>query len=576
VGGLSRVQGPVAGEAHPAPGDGRASVTIPAIAESLRFAQGDATWERLRKKALTDLYFFNAVVRGLGEKIPMRDPTHLAMCRFAERRTGIPRIDSAPIQKIEVPRDVGKTSMITQGLTTQRLAAAPNETRLIFNEKLDTAAKFLSAIKQEFERNTLFRNLFPEIIPDDFNKTTWSATEMIIPRDTTTGVPSVMVSGVGGAVTGLHPNHIIVDDMISDEAAQNARKSKGQLIKDTNYWINTLDALLDQNTKPFPTITFIGTRWWYGDSYEYVEQAFGYGEEPEHYDWFLPMPDGSKQVVRLTRVGDLAIFRRSAIEKGASIFPEKWSLEQLAKKRLRDPVLFAANYMNQPSDEVTATFKMGWLRYFEWEDGHRFRFFAADGAKKTLGIAETDNILICDPGGFGDGYGRDRARPGIVVTGTKDNLQFLLDCFCEDETYLQAAHKVVAMAKQYRVRKIAIERAGQQAAFIDKVKELLRAAGITCAVEEVKPGLKDKDDRILELEGYFQNGQVYVARGAKMGEFLEQYQQFPRGRKDLLDALSYGPRLWKKPSLHQSQQQRQDMERAAYLARRGLTQGYAR
>ena len=61
-----------------------------------------------------------------------------------------------------------------------------------------------------------------------------------------------------------------------------------------------------------------------------------------------------------------------------------------------------------------------------------------------------------------------------------------------------------------------------------------------------------------------------------MAEFLEQYQQFPRGRKDVLDALSYGPRLWKKPSLHQSQQQRQEQERTAYLARRGLTTGYQR
>lgn len=546
------------------------------MSDSLRFAQGDDTWTKLRQKALTDLYFFNAVVRGLAEKIPMRDSTHLAMCRFAERRTGIPGIDSAPVQKIEVPRDVGKTSMITQGRTLQRLCADPNETTLIFNEKLDTAAKFLSAIKQEFERNALFRNLFPEIIPEDLNKTTWSATEMIIPRTTTTGVPSAMVSGVGGAVTGLHPNHIIIDDMISDEAAQNARKSKGQLIKDTNYWINTLDALLDQNTKPFPTLTFIGTRWWYGDSYEYVEAAFGYGEEEKQFNWFLPMPDGTKQVIRLSRVGDLAIFRRAAIEQGASIFPEKWTLEQLAKKRLRDPVLFAANYMNQPSDEVTATFKMGWLRYFEWDDDHRFRFFNAAGEKKTLSMVETDNILICDPGGFGDGYGRDRARPAVLVTATKDNLHFVLDTFCEEDTYQQCAVRLVEMAKKYRVRKIAIERVGQQVAFIDLAKRLCAQAKLTVAFEDVKPGMKDKDDRILELEGYFQNGQIYLARGAKTAEFIEQYQQFPRGRKDLLDALSYGPRIWKKPSVHQSHQLRQDTERQAYLARRGLSTGYAR
>jgi hypothetical protein len=69
--------------------------------------------------------------------------------------------------------------------------------------------------------------------------------------------------------------------------------------------------------------------------------------------------NGTTVQIPTYRVGDLAVFRRAAIEDGHSIAPEKWSLEDLAKIRLRDSALFAANYMNRPADDVTATFKEG-------------------------------------------------------------------------------------------------------------------------------------------------------------------------------------------------------------------------
>jgi len=88
-----------------------------------------------------------------------------------------------------------------------------------------------------------------------------------------------------------------------------------------------------------------------------------------------------------------------------------------------------------------------------------------------------------------------------------------------------------------------------------------------------RPGLKAKANRILELEPYFQQGHLYVSRSPSMAEFLEQYQRFPRTvRVDVLDALAYGPRFWRRETTgQQNVEQRRAKELESYWARRGRT-----
>ena len=62
---------------------------------SLSFEQGDAKWDKLRQRSLTDLYWFCANVLGYAKRVPMREPTHLLLCKFVEKRTGHAALDSA-------------------------------------------------------------------------------------------------------------------------------------------------------------------------------------------------------------------------------------------------------------------------------------------------------------------------------------------------------------------------------------------------------------------------------------------------------------------------------------------------
>lgn len=551
-------------------------MTLPAIQPQLdphSFTVGDARWHELRQRSLNDLYWFNDVVLGMGPLIPMRPRTHLLLCRFAERKTGSPLLDDAPYQKIEMPRETAKTTLITQGRTIQRICRQPDISIMLANEKELTARDMLGAMKHQFETNELLRALFPELIPDDLNDTTWSASRIIVKRKSGRKEPTVFVIGVGGTATGMHPDEILVDDAISREAMENARAGSWQIMHQTNRWTHQLEPLLNKNPEYKPQITWIGTRWWHNDCHEHIEEAWSYGETARPVLLRCTLPDGQVQQIQAYRIGDLAVFRRQAIEDGQSIFPEKWSLEKLAKIRTVDPALFAANYMNQPSDDVTATFKSEWLKPLNWLDDDQFYFTDENAKKCVLRVPDLDVLLLVDPGGFGERLVESRARAAAVVVGDDfKGHKFFLDCYSEQDTYLAAAKKIVEWAAKYSPRKIYVERAGQQAAFAQLLRELLKQASLGTVVDDttIKPESKAKEVRVLEMEPYWQRGQVYVGTGPNFHEFRTQFAQFPQARRvDVLDILGYWPRLMRKHATGNNQPGvRQAQELAAYRARR--------
>ena len=544
-------------------------------APPLQFQQGDAEWEKLRHRALTDLYFFTGVVLGYGDKIPMRKGPHALLCKFAEKKTGVPQLDQARYRKIEMPRESGKTTLITQGYTIQRICAYPQIKILLCNEKEQNAKDFLNEIKKQFELNEFLRALFPEVIPPDLNETTWSATRIVV-QGGSTREPTVNVAGVGAALASAHYDLIICDDIISREAMENARGGSWQIIHQVNRWIHQLEPLLNSNAQPFPEIVFIGTRWWHNDCYEHIDEAFGYGEAPQPFLLRTKLENGETQQVLAHRIGDLATFRRAAIEDGRSIFPEKWDLERLNKIQMRDPALFACNYMNQPSDEQTAVFKPDWLQYYDWLDDQTIRFTDGTGTKRIAALADLDVLVFVDPGGFGERQLEDRARAAIIVTGTtRDGNHLILECTSDKDTFLACIRSVMDKVSRYNPRRVYVEQAGQQASFIELLRQMAQSASLAISLEAVKPGNKVKEQRILALEPYFQRGQIFLGKSAAFSDLKTQYSQFPRvARVDLLDALAYGPQAWRKqPSTYRDAASRQKAELQSYYQKRGLAPG---
>ena len=316
-------------------------MTAPAPAGALSFTQGSPEWQGLRDRFLNDLFFASAVVLGYANRFALEEATHLLPCRFLERRTGIPEIDTAPMQLVLWPRETGKSTIATRAHAIQLACGNPNIAILIANEKAETAEAFLSDIKDQFEHNELLRALFPEVIPPDFKAVTWNNAEASLRRKVARPESTFETIGVGGTKTGKHYDVIICDDLISNEAMENARAGQWLIMDRVNRWTTRLRPLLSSSARPFPHIRFIGTRWWANDTYDFIEKTFGHEGAPRPYLLRMKLADGASAVRTIYRVGDLAVMKIAAIEGGQAVFPKIHPMEKLQRMRQENPEEFS-------------------------------------------------------------------------------------------------------------------------------------------------------------------------------------------------------------------------------------------
>ena len=94
---------------------------------------------------------------------------------------------------------------------------------LLIGEKQELMSAHLRWIETQFTNNKLVRAFWSHRLWENPKRDakTWNAIEMQLPRAATNDYadPSIRVIGVGGAITGAHPNVLIKDDLISIEAA---------------------------------------------------------------------------------------------------------------------------------------------------------------------------------------------------------------------------------------------------------------------------------------------------------------------------------------------------------------------
>ena len=506
----------------------------------------------------------------------MTKRAHLAMCRFAERQTGHIALDTKWARFIKVPRGVGKSTCITQAYAIQQAMAHPDIAILICNETERGATKFLAAIKAQLTDNAFLRALFPDRIPQNPDKECpkWSETEVILPRESKRQESTFSAIGVGGSITGQHPDIAIVDDMFSDEAMENALIGSFAIFDKINRWVARLIPIVNK-TEPWHGILWVGTPWFEDDSYHYIEKAFGYGQEPVEYLMRHAWEEGTVNV-RCYVVGDLAVFHRPILENGTSFFPERWTDDVLNKMRATDTLLYNANMMLNPSAPEVVVFKPAWKRYYTWNGTNEVRYRNQELKDCSIRIEDLDVVVSVDPA-FTEG-GQTSSKQALVATGgTPEGLRLLLKAQATRQSLEGFVTDIVQCCKTMKARKLLLEKAGQQITFIKDVRAALDAESVRVSIEEVPPGGKNKDKRIATLETFFERGQIFGH--LDHADFWREYDGFPRGKwKDLLDALAYQPPFWTILGTRgqpKAAQQRADKEVAELYARMGLQRANA-
>jgi hypothetical protein len=396
------------------------------------------------------------------------------------------------------------------------------------------STRFLFSISAHFLGNPTLVGLFPELVPDP-RKHRINKHELELPRTEVWSEPTFDTMGVGSRSQGRHFNKLKLDDLFGDKARDSATE------RETTYdWFDNIQSFFVSLAVDQFDLT--GTRWGFDDIYAHAEEM--YGDRLKRY---------SRPVEEFNPI----------TKKKEPIFPEEFpssSLEILRKK----PKIWFSQYMNDPR-EGQAEFDPSWRKYFYWLGDSKIGFFEGEG-RTTTQIWDLDRVILVDPAMSG--------LSGIVVTGSDwKNRIFSLEAkklALKPPEFVELIFKLVS---RWQPRIVAIEEVLFSGLFKHWLEREMLIRGIRFNIVPVKTRQKEKNARIAGLANYFSSGQFFFHEGQK--DLLDEYDSFGASLDiHLLDALAYGPELWRPAVRREDLERRQNLE-SQLLSGRDVLTGYS-
>lgn len=491
----------------------------------------------MRFRALTDTYYLATNVMGYTKLVP---DTHGPLCTF---------LDTCKVNRrlIQMPRSHFKTICVTVVHRTKEVLNDPSRRILIVGDTGPNAWKHLGKIKNQFESNRLLRWLFPDRVwPETAMAPKWSQESLFLPQDAKGtpalhGEPTFDAIGAGGAVVSRHYDTINADDLIGeDEFFSEAEMSK------KIEWFSNLEALfvppLDETLMDIPS-----TYWRTDDVYAYAEDFYGRNKQP--------IKTGPFSYQR----GDIAVFRRGAVEDGKPIFPvvrdergkiiNGYPIEFFERLREKNPERYAAQYANNPRSAENAYFHPNYLRYYEVrsDDGLLISVERAQGIVEIVDVSNLVRISMCDPHAGGSNKFRG-SRAAVITTAVDPRYPriYVLDAWIKRAPTDKIVDEIFRQQGKWDSETFSIEANGLQKMLRYWLDERMERDPHNSPQINYRPympkGDKDGERRIKGLQPLFKAGQIFLQRG--FFELIEEYSAWPRGLKDGLDALSQGLELW--------------------------------
>lgn len=447
-----------------------------------------------------DLYWFNKAV------LKHRDLTqscHGPICIY---------FDSNPGQfKLALyPRDHLKTHCITIAGCLQKGVRNPNERILILNESATNAERMLSAIQTHCESNRVFRALYSSVIPKDTRKVRWNQSELDFVRDGIFPEPTFDTIGMTGGFTSRHYSHICIDDPISDNAMDSE--------KVMNDAINRLKGCLDLLTNPEKdTIWIVGTRWAIHDAYSWFEKTLG---------------------TRLTKM------IRGVIEDGQPIWPERFSLETLALKRVvLGEYKWSTQQMNNPRNMELQDVNVQDIKFWRWAEKLNTVELLNDKAEveETWPLSRLDIVTTVD---LAMSEKTKDDRNAVVTCGITPSARcVVLDAWGKRCTPLQVIDKLFEVKAKFHPRVYGIEGVAYQKALKYFVQQEALRRDTYLHIQDLKAPGHDKK-HIRSIQPIAATGRLYMLPTQML--LRQELADYPLGEfDDVADAMGLQSQLWR-------------------------------
>jgi hypothetical protein len=383
-------------------------------------------------------------------------------------------------------RDHAKSSYVSLFLVVYCCVFQLKHFIILISDTDDPQAKTIAAnIKTEFEENTLLREDFGDMrgVAYGFSWTVQDFDVVIAEDGVILHRIRVLSRGVGSRLRGLRershrPDLVIGDDMENDDNIETELQRQKIWL-----WFNkTLMPMIDRRVG---RVIIIGTVIHNGGLLRRLLS--------------LAETDGSEFVGRIW----------NAISKdGEVLWPERYSAQDLAQIKARNPFAFNTEYMNDPIDELTRVIRAEWIQWYTTDD--------IDYDPTTHLWYFRGKVLQID--GFMDPNLTEREKgdeSALVVGGHPRDKSALviLYCWADRVDFPATVDTCLQVADYWRIRSLGIEANHYQRALSDQVKlEMRKRVRVTPRRSEGR-----KFDRIKGASPVFAKGRVYL-RAAKDDE----------------------------------------------------------
>ena len=417
-------------------------------------------------------------------------------------------------------REHYKSTIITFAKTIQDILASHGDDRIhekeltfgIFSHSRPLAKGFLRQIKQEFENNTVLKELFPDVLYADPKRQApkWSEDEGVSVRRS--GNPKEQTVEAWGVVDG-QPIGKHFDKLLYDDIVVPASVTTPEMMKKTLEQLqNSYNLGAEGGSK-----RFIGTRYHFNDAYRNVLAS--QTAIPRIY---AATADG-------TPTGEPVLLTKERIAE---------------KRREQGPYIFACQLLLNPQADGTQGFQESWLKYYDRV------------THKGLNI-----YILCDPA---NEKKKDNDYTVIWVVGLgSDQKVRILEVVRDRLSLPERTEKIMNLHRKYAslcgmraIQEVRYEKYGKDAD-IQHIEEVQARENYTFEITEVA-GKTPKPDRIRRLVPKFEQGEILLPRSRHYTDYTgkvrdlvqdfinEEYKAFPVPvHDDMLDALArlYEPKL---------------------------------
>ena len=422
---------------------------------------------------------------------------------------------------IIAPRNSAKSTCWAKVAVLWLLGTNPDLRIVIVSRTSALAKTDMRFIRQNIESNDRVKEVFPSELIDGRvygleQGNPWGEDALTVVNNRRDGVQSVYAVGLGGSISGIRADVIIVDDLID----QNNVMTEGQRSKIDEFW----DTVVTPTLNPGGRIFLVGTRYHAKDFYSRML------EDEMYKDNTFMFP-----ALQLDDKGELVLGPDGG---PISYWPARWSVYELLRMKERMGTLaFNSQYMCDPSGYAG--------QLFDPDDIHTY-----NPRTDLMPIwNDLDFIMSVDPNVTEDPESDNTA----IVTGAVDRKRgrvYVLDIYAKPLGFVNQVKEMkrYGMKTQMRVGdfnltpEMKISKIGVEAiAYQRSLQQTGYLMGLP--VVEVKHANRNKEVRILGMQPHIENGRVRFPDIDKVkvpwwDKFYEEYCTFPKGRRDdMMDAL---------------------------------------